>query len=196
MATDWVEYLSFLKAERQVSALAPTSSTDFWTRFKTDAQSSQWGETLADLLAQSESLSRRLRLSVAVAISRILSTLEWPPAWDARREALAGALDGLAEVVREWLPSARNDFDSAAPSEQDIATLAYAGLVTAQALLRHPCRRDELRTVAVLCNAVAAAILRAQQRRCSAEVKFTLALARYTKATGAMNDAVGTQLFF
>lgn len=226
MASDWVGYLKLLKeqAAARTAAAAPAQAGngldllgarpgrdpdgDFWSRFKGEATRSSFREALSDVVEQVESLPRRTRLAVAVAIARILGPIEWPPAWEAERAALVSAIGGLLDATTDLAPTGP-DFSLQDAREQDARVTAHVGLLAAREMFRHPCRRDEVRLAAMLCNVASAVTYRAfhrlmqaapagaddAMRQAQSRLDFAMAWATYIRATEKMNDAIGSVVF-
>jgi hypothetical protein len=180
-----------------------------WALFTEVASRSERADILKTIVRIGEILPARERRHLAVAITRLLAPVEWPPEWIPPRQKLISALDGLIVETRPDSPLFSLHGSGAEDSSLQIAQLL---LISAQNLLRLPCRRDELRTVALLCNGAVALCLQMtrkapaqietekQERRDVADLvasmqRFGNAFLAYIEAANELNDAVGTVLF-
>lgn len=204
VVTGWAE---LLKRLRRLAAEGRQDPDAAWTKFEELALSSERANILKAVVRLGRLLPELERYRLAVAITRILAPVEWPPAWSAARPALVEALDALVE---EADPDADDSFVAThdVDGNPDLRYVNHHVLYAARSLLRRPCRRDELRTVALLCNTGVALLLKEYRRatkdadtgtpsRAALDARRRLrrALAAYTEAASALNDAVGSVLF-
>jgi hypothetical protein len=138
-----------------------------------------------------------------VAITRILAPIEWSQAAERVRPALVLALDAL---VQETDPAANDSFFSfevealeAAGNSGHVLRMTHVLFFAARDFLQKPCRRDELQTVALLCNWGYSTAVREYRSAQNPSVRSTRrmrdALVAYAEAADALNDAVGNVLF-
>lgn len=150
-------------------------------------------------------LPDRERYRLAVATTRLLAPIEWPQEWSEVRPALVAALGTLVE---ETDPHAGASFFALHDRKGDaeLQRVGHLVLVGARDLLLRPCRRDELPTVARLCNTGNAACLRAYRRAIvrskqtavldqDSRARFRSAFAAYAEAAETFNGVVGVVLF-
>lgn len=204
VATGWAE---LLKRLRRLAAEGRQDPDAAWTKFEELALSSERANILKGIVRLGRLLPELERYRLAVAITRLLAPVEWPPAWSAARPALVEALDALVEEAN---PDADDSFlaTHGIDDNPDLRYVNYHVLYAARNLLRRPCRRDELRTVALLCNTGMALLLKEYRRVkkdtdagtpsravLAARRRLRRALAAYTEAASALNDAVGAVLF-
>lgn len=208
MATGWAELWNRI---RRLAEAGERDHEGTWTRFAKAAARSERAAVLKGVVRAGELLPLRERYNLAVAITRLLAPVEWPPEWVPARQKLILALDGLVQVTdpdAEPAPLAPHG-PEAIDSSLEVAHLLF---VSSQELLRRPCRRDELRTVATLCNAAVALCLRMSRRAHSRYRKadparrgaldflastahFEDAFAAYAEAANELNAAAGVVLF-
>jgi hypothetical protein len=205
VASGWAELW------KRIRRLAEVDERDFegtWARFRKLASSSERASALKILVRVGSVLSERERYSLAVAVTRILAPIEWPSEWIPARTKLTNALDALIEETDpdNQLPASNPYVVDAQARETSHVVLYVAG-----DLLRKPCRRDELRSVAALCNTGIALRLRLERKRAgpalnlpsgvrqrdieASSLRFRRAMAAYVEAANELNDAVGAVLF-
>lgn len=202
VATGWAEFRSWIRRRVADGNRDPEAT---WTRFQKLAASSELAEILKHLLRVGRILPDTERYRLAVATTRLLAPIEWPKEWAAARPALVAALETL---VDETCPSDHVSFfalhDLGADAE--IERVGHLVLIAARDLLRRPCRRDELPTVAGLCNLGSATCLgvyrRAIQKSTNdaaldsgARARYRSAFADYAAAARVLNGAAGAVLF-
>ena len=176
-----------------------------WTRFQKLTAGSERADILKNVVHVGRILPDRERYRLAVVTTRLLAPIEWPKEWSEVRPALVAALDTL---VKETDPYADSSFFSLHDMKGDaeLQQVGHLVLVGARDLLLRPCRRDELPTVASLCNAGNTACLRTYRRAFrrseDAEVtdqdsraRFRSAFAAYADAAETFNSIVGAVLF-
>jgi len=196
----WAE---FLKRIRRLVAEGRQDPVATWKKFEELARSSPQAQTLEIIISIGRRLPEHQRYRLAVAVTRILAPIEWPAAWDIARPELVEALDVLVE---ETNPEVEGSFFAllATSSDADTHSAANVILYTARNLLSKPCRRDELRTVATLCNsgiAICLMVYRSSRvRRRSRDIgraadRFRDALTDYADSAALLNEAMGAVLF-
>ncbi len=195
VATGWAEYLE------QLRRLASEGTRDHlagWATFEKLAAGSPQPEPLMLLVRLGRDLPERERYRLAVAVTRLLAPMEWPLEWEVVRPGLIYALSELAD---EMDPDGHDSFFGHVVTKEGAKTrrIAHLTIVAAIDLLRKP-RRDQLRSIAMLCNASMAACIEAY-RQFSKSVPlantqvFGLAIAEYASAADLLNDATGAVLF-
>lgn len=145
-------------------------------------------------------------------IAGLLAPTEWPIEWEAQRPELVRALTQLARETRPGV-----DAGSEPPAffaqvelgpERAAFELAHRTLATAVDLLSTPCRRDQVASVANLCNLATSTLRVVYQRALAvqgegamrepllgAHLRYRVAALRYNDAALAMNDAIGAVIF-
>jgi hypothetical protein len=206
VATGWAEFWSWIRRR------AGADNRDLeatWTRFQKLAESSERADLLKHIVHVGRILPDQERYRLAVATTRMLAPIEWPKEWSEARPALVTALDTL---VIETDPGADVSFFALHDMQDDAdpPKVGHIVLVCARDLLLRPCRRDDLPTVARLCNTGSAACLRAYRkayrmpyRQCTgappvdedSRARFRSAFAAYAEAAETFNGVVGVVLF-
>ena len=206
VATGWAELRTWIR--RRVAEDRRDLEVT-WTRFQKLAASSERADLLKHIVRVGQILPDKERYRLAVATTRLLAPIEWPKEWSEVRPALVAALDAFVE---ETDPHAVASFFVLhdMPSDTDPPKVGHIALVCARDLLLRPCPRDELPTVARLCNSGSAACLRAYRkayrmpfRQCEGDppmdqdsrARFRSAFAAYAKAAETLNNVVGAVLF-
>ncbi len=202
VATGWAEFWSWIR-RRAVADNRDLEAT--WTRFQKLAAGSERADTMKNIVHVGRILPDRERYRLAVATTRMLAPIEWPQEWSEARPALVAALDTL---VGETDPHAYESFFALHDMKGDaeLQKVGHLVLVGARDLLLRPCRRDELPTVARLCNTGNAACLRAYRKAFRREdeagfidqdsrARFRSAFAVYAEAAEIFNGIVGAVLF-
>lgn len=203
VATGWAELRSWIR--RRV-AEDDRDREATWARFQKLVAGSERADILKHIVRVGGILPDQERYRLAVATTRLLAPIEWPNEWRAARPALVVA---LATLVDETDPHADASFFALHEMKGDAELQKVGHLVLVGArdlLLLGPCRRDELPTVARLCNAGIAACLRAYRKaiRRSEEAavtdrdsraRFRSAFEAYAQAAATFNDVVGAVLF-
>jgi hypothetical protein len=173
-----------------------------WDAFRHVVATSEHA-ALPELCARFHAAPANDRLALAGAIASLLAPVEWPASWREPRQRLVRALDDLVLVTAPDSISFDLTLD-----ERDLYFAGWTDLTLARDLLRIPCRRDELRAVAKLCDmgnfarwrAFGRALARAGERSLENPVattrrRFAVAFGVYAEAARAMNDACGLVLF-
>jgi hypothetical protein len=91
-------------------------------------------------------------------------------------------------------------------TDAELQRVGHVVLIDARNLLRQPCRRDELPTVASLCNTGSSVCLRVYRKVIErsgegtsidqdARARYRSAVAAYAETAAALNEAVGAVLF-
>ena len=195
VTTGWNEFLG------RLGRLANRGQRNYeagWATFEKLVQSSPRQETLAIFLRLGRELPERERYRLAVGVTRLLAPIEWPQEWEAVRPTLADAISRLAS---EMDPDEENSFFAQIATRKgaEPRRMAYLAMASAEDLLRKP-RRDQLRTIAMLCNAGMAVCIETH-RQCSKTMNssnlhsFGAAIADYATAAGLLNEAAGAVLF-
>jgi hypothetical protein len=140
----WAELLAWMQ---QQSAGGTLDAEAAWDAFRAVVATSEHA-ALPELCARFHAAPARDRLALAGTIASLLAPVEWPTSWRDARLGLVNALDAL---VRETAPDSI-PFDLTL-DERDLYHGGWTDLALARDLLRVPCRRDELRWVAKLCDA-------------------------------------------
>jgi len=140
-------------------------------------------------------------------IAKLVANVDWPPNWEPSRQRLVSAMESLLLTINPQSPDsfpALLDLQEA--KEQHV--IGYAVLQSALNLLRTPCRLDELRFVARLCNVGNTACIRAYQRvlpqrmrqpkpgaLLDARTRYVIAFEHYAMAARELNSLVQSVLF-
>lgn len=155
------------------------------------------------------------KYALALLLTALLAPTEWPVEWEAQRPELVRALAELRRQTRSSEPTANAgreppSFFALVELGPDKATveIGHRVLATAVDLLGTPCRRDQVPTVADLCNLATSRLGAAYQRALArqgelamrepllaAHLRYRVAALRYDDAALAMNDAIGSVLF-
>jgi hypothetical protein len=205
VATGWAELL------RRIRRLAAEEREDpeaTWKKFQQLAARSERASILKPLVRLGRVLPSRERHVLAVSITRILAPLEWPPEWIQGRAELVDALDALLEEMDPNEPSSFLSLGGLGGDGELTWRVSRIVLYSARNLLHRPCRRDELRTVALLCNTGILINLQSYRRSAKqinqdtaprplvdARVRYRNALVNYATAASVLNGAVGAVLF-
>ena len=204
MARGWAE---FLKRLRRLAAEGRQEPDAAWTRFEDLASRSERANILKTIVRLGKVLPEGERYRLAAAVTRILAPIEWPPEWAAKRLDFVAALDTLVEETNPEEDSSFFALCSAGRNEE-LQRVTHLVLFAARDLLRRPCRRDELRTVALLCNTGLSQVLKSYRRSAKriaaggmpgsvvdAHTRCRQALAAYAEAASDLNEAAGVVLF-
>lgn len=199
MTEGWAELFAWMQ---QRSADGTLDAEAAWEAFREVAAASEQ-PALPALCARFDVAPVKDRLALAGTIASLLAPVEWPTSWREPRRRLVKALDDL---VDETAPN-RIPFGLLC-DEYDLYFAGWSVLKRASELLRVPCRRDALRTVARLCDnanvtrgrAFGRALVRLGERPPEDPVtithnRFAIAFGVYAQAARAMNDACGRVLF-
>jgi hypothetical protein len=202
VATGWAELLTWIRRRVAEGNHDPEAT---WTRFEKRAARSERTDILKYIVRVGQILPDKERSRLAVVTTRLLAPIEWPNEWSEVRLPLVAALDTLVE---ETDPQADTSFFALHDLEGDaeLQKVGHLVLVGSRDLLLRPCRRDELTTVARLCNVGITACLRAYRRtlrRCAktatieqgSRIRFRSAFAAYAEAAEVLNQVVGAVLF-
>jgi hypothetical protein len=212
VATGWQELL-----EQRRKVPAGTDEAEAWN--------SVWS-TFASLVIRSPRFtdgpgmlraieSSSSRYTDAFLIALLLAPTEWPIEWEARRPELVRALSELRRQTRLGDPQASANPEPATFFAQielgvDKAAIEISHRVLAAAvdLLGTPCRRDQIGSVADLCNVATSKLHAAYQRAVAqqgetamrepllgAHLRYRVAALRYDDAAMVMNNAIGSVLF-
>lgn len=203
VATGWAELSKWIRRRVAEGTREPEAT---WARFQRLATRSERADILKHIVRVGKVLPDQERYRLAVSTTKLLAPLEWPLEWSALRPALVVALDAL---VDETCPNTGGSFCDLHDFGEctELQAFGHVVLMNARDLLRRPCRRDELPTVARLCNAGNSACLRASRRATprsgasdpaaceQGRARYLSALAEYARAAAALNEAVGAVLF-
>ena len=176
-----------------------------WTRFQKLAAGSEREDVLKHVVRVGRILPDHERYVLAVATTRLLAPIEWPNEWSEARPALVAALDTLVDAT---CPSELESFFALHDLgiDAELERLGHFVLIDARDLLRRPCRRDDLPTIASLCNRGSAACLGVYRRVVqqadqsapidqNARARYRSAFEGYASAARRLNGAVGAVLF-
>lgn len=195
VATGWAE---FLKRLQRLAIKGQRNHAAGWATFEELAQHSPRRETLAIFLRLGQVLPERERYQLAVAVTRLLAPIDLPQEIEAVRPRLADAVSRLSE---EMDPDDDDSFFASIANQKgaDRRRMAHLAMVSAEDLLRKP-RRDQLRTIGLLCNVGMTECINAQRKygrlsKSPQSNRFGTALADYVASADAMNDATGAVLF-
>jgi len=150
-----------------------------WEHFRALAATSEQAG-LPALVARFDAAPAQDRLALAGTIAGMLGPVEWPVAWREPRERLVRAIAQLLRVA-------------SASVKDDLLALDVEPLRLARRLLDVPCRRDELRHVADLCDL--GVVQLNPDRRDARQVAFAVAVGTYIEAARGLNHACGVVLF-
>lgn len=195
VVSGWAE---FLKRLQRLAVKGQLNHAAGWVTFEELVQQSPRRDTLTIFLRLGQVLPERERYRLAVAVTRILAPIELPQEIEAIRPRLIDAISSLSEQMD---PDGDDSFFGKIASKKgaDRRRMAHLAMVSAEDLLRKP-RRDQLRTIALLCNAGMTECVAGYRKygRFSKQtyaIRFGTALADYVAAADAMNDASGAVLF-
>lgn len=203
MVAGWAELVQKLQQDLQGGEIDPDL---LWTEFQDLAARSPHADALQHLVRLGQKLPARDRSTIAMAITGMLAPVEWPEEWEAVRGKLVNALGGLTREANPLTP------DSLAkvlgPGDRGLEATGWAVLRSAHDLLRTPCRRDELRIVAHLCNVGTTTCVTAYRRALKrlgeraadegivfARRRYSVVALQYAQAAREINEACGTALF-
>ena len=208
MATGWLELSEQLRAlpgKRE-------AVEQWWSKFTSLMQRSQHlnGPALLKIIEGDAS-----RYVIAGIVAGLLAPTQWPVEWEEQRPELIRALGELRRQTRLLDPGG-----GAAPEpatffaqielgeDRAPVEISHRILAAAEDLLVTPCRRDQMGSVAGLCNLATASLRAAYQRALArqgaavmqepllgAHLRYRVAVLRYDDAAAAMNDTVGSVLF-
>lgn len=195
VATGWAEFLAQL---RRLASKGQRNHAAGWATFEKLAKNSPRHKTLEIFLRLGHKLPERERYRLAVGVTRLLAPVEWPQEWEAVRPAL---VDAISRLAAEMDPDAEGSFFAqiATRTGAEARRMAYVAMVSVEELLRTP-RRDQLETIARLCNAGMAACIETH-RQCrktmdSNELRaFGEAIGDYTATANLLNEATGVVFF-
>lgn len=205
MPTGWTEYLE--KFKRQMAAGEPTDPHALWSEFLQQSKTSPRAEALQLFAQIVQKAPIAQRLTVAALLTSLLEPLEWPPEWEQHRPQLLGALELLLTAVSPMKP---DSLSTQLGLTLDGNALLSGGvfILSSAAQLLFTSRRDQLHTVAGLCDVglhqLVVALRHAFARRAKqpmgeallqARIRFDAALERYAQAARALNSATGEVLF-
>lgn len=158
VATGWAE---FLKRLQRLAIKGQRSHPAGWATFEELAQHSPRRDTLAIFLRLGQVLPERERYQLAVAVTRLLAPIELPQEIEAVRPRFADAVSRLSE---EMDPDVDESFFARIANQKgaDRRRMAHLAMAAADDLLRKP-RRDQLRTIGLLCNVGMAECIEAQR---------------------------------
>jgi hypothetical protein len=200
----WAEYI------RRIKQQADSGQTDahaLWSEFLQRSQTSPRARGLELFAKVVQKFPVEERVTVAILVASLLDPLEWPPEWEQHRPGLVEALESLSSLLDSRNPNSLTTLLKLSPDE-----LRYWGggvmFFTAVQLLSTPCRRDQLRPVARLCDAGFHGIMTAYRHALDraggsalsgpileARMQFAAAFERYAQAARALNSAAGEVLF-
>jgi len=176
-----------------------------WTWFQKLVASSERAVLLKHIVRVGLILPDQERYQLAVVTTRQLAPIEWPIEWSEARPALVAALDTL---VDETCPDEKVSFFALHDLgvDAELERVGHLVLINARDILRRPCRRDDLPSLARLCNLGSATCLGVYRRVISqsgegasidqdARTRYRSAFEGYAAAARALNDAVGAVLF-
>lgn len=205
MPNGWAEFLERIKQQ------AESDQTDIhaiWSEFLQRSQTSPRAEGLELFAKLVQKAPIEDRVAVAVVVASLLDPLEWPPEWEQHRPGLVAALGLLSFALDPMKP---DSLAALLKLNSDDVGYYWSGVfmfVTASQLLSTPCRRDQLRLVARLCNTGFHIIMKTYRHAFAraggsalsdpileARVRFAAAFDRYAQAARALNSAVGEVLF-
>jgi len=194
VATGWAEFLKALQARMARGPIEPAAA---WAVFEQFAQTSPRAAVLGHLMRLGHLLPENERYQLGVLVADLLRQ-DWPEEWELFRPGLVSALAGLAaEMNPDSVHSYFNHIATVPGAET--RRMAYLSILAAQDLLAKP-RRDQIRTVAMLCNAGFAVCINTSRQlgkmSDSRDIeRFGLAIAGYTAAADLLNNATGAVLF-
>jgi hypothetical protein len=177
-----------------------------WTRFRALAIASEQ-VALPELAIRFSRAPARDRVVLAGAVAEMLAPVEWPSDWQEARWQLINALDKILSETDGFTPES---FPSrlALQDERHLQMVGWSTLESARNLLRTPCRRDELRVVARLCNtgntACTFAYRKAMKRLGSRSTeepiaealrRYSISAELYATAARALNETCGSAIF-
>lgn len=198
MAIGWAELL-----EKVLSA--PAGPDAVWAEFREVAERSPRAAVLEPALRLAERLPAADRRTLVVALATCAAPLEWPLEREAIRPSLTAA---LGDLLREMDPAQPSSLPRMLHLDltphADIHTAGLVAMRGAHQMLRLPCRRDEIRTVAYLCNwgrfACHASYGRALAQAAggsatAAVIRYEVARSRFDEQARAFNHIYGNVLF-
>jgi hypothetical protein len=204
--TGWDEFAD--KVKRLLESGAQVDLHALWTEFLQRSQTSPRAQALQLLAKSVEKAPIDQRVSVAIVLTSLLAPVEWPPEWEQHRLRLVEALESLLSAMHPGEPGSLAAMLELKP-EEDVFHVSGAFMLSCGVqLLRTPCRRDQLRPVAQLCDIGLEQLLIAYRRAISrkggqsqqgpileARMRFDADFDRYAQAARAFNSAVGEVLF-
>lgn len=206
MPNGWDEFLE--KVKRQAALEEPQGLQAIWTEFLQRSQKSPRAEALQMLVQAVQKAPLDQRASVAFVVATLLAPLEFPPEWEQPRLRVVDALIGLMDPLNNFEDA--NALTGLLESDTESALLvsgAWVVLSNANRLLIM-CRREDLRTIAGLCDLGLAQVvlpLRKEfakragrpldEKILQARIRFEAALDQYAQAARAFNAAVGEVVF-
>jgi hypothetical protein len=193
----WAELLAWMHDRIAEGKLSPDLA---WQHFRELAATSKH-PAIGELVVRFRAAPAKDRVALVGTIASILAPVEWPPAWDEARRQLVAALGGLLLAMDDGFGDLGQD--------DEIFRAGISTLSVARDLLRAPCRRDELRAVARLCDlgnawcwrAAGRALERVGARAADEPVREAnrrralIAYATYAQAARTMNDMCGATVF-
>jgi hypothetical protein len=181
----------------------PAGSESAWTELRELAAHSPRSAVLEPALRLAERLPAADRHLLALALATCSAPLEWPLQGEALRPLLTAALGDLLRQMDPAQPgSLARNLDLSLEAEVHAAGLV--ALQGAHQMLRLPCRRDEIRIVAHLCNRGRAACHAGYHRALSrdagdsvtaAVIRYEFARGRFVAEARAFNQVYGNVLF-
>ena len=196
MATGWAELLD--KAR-----ITPGGLDSVWAELRDLAGRSPRSAVLEPALRMAERLPAADRQLVAVALATCAALLEWPLEAEALRPSLTAALGDLIRQMDRAQPGSLAWNLDLGP-EADGHAAGLAALRGAHGMLQVPCRRDEIRIVASLCNQGRAACHSSYERALlqgggdsatAAVTRYEVARGRFVEQALAFNQIYGNVLF-
>ena len=202
VATGWAEFRSWIRRRVAEDNRDPEAT---WTRFQKLAAGSERAEILKLIVRVGGILPNHERYRLAVATTRLLAPIEWPKEWSEARPALVTALDKL---VDETCPDEHASFFALHDLgiDAELERVGHLVLIDALHLLRRPCRRDELPSLARLCNLGNTTCLGVYRRVIlrsgddasldpDARARYRSAFENYAGAARTLNATVGAVIF-
>jgi hypothetical protein len=179
-----------------------------WSEFLQLGQTSPHAQGIQLLAEAVQKIPMDDRMSVALVVTSLLAPFEWPPEWEQHRLPLVEALDSLVRAMDPAQPDSLPALLPLGPNDKSHHANGRFMLVSAAALIRSPCRRDQLRVGAGLCTLGYYSCLSVYRRVITklaeetqagplleARMKLAASLDRYAQAARALNSAVGEALF-
>ena len=205
MPNGWAEFLE--RVEQQLES-GQADSHAIWSEFLQLGQTSPRAQGIQIFAEVVQKLPTEDRVTAALGVAALLAPLEWPPEWEQHRLPLVEALESLVRAINPHQPDSLPALLELAPDEQVIHATGRAMLASAADLLRTPCRRDQFRLGARLCNVGyysclfvyrGARLRPAEESRegslLEARMKLAASFDRYAQAARALNSEVGEVLF-
>ena len=204
MSDGWLAFIS--RIERQHRA-GRVDHAALWADFQAQIKDSRLSSLLQFAPGYAERLPPDKRSGFALMIAKLVANVDWPPNWEPGRRRLVNAMESLLLTINPQSPDSFPALLELQETEEQ-HVVGYAVLQTALNLLRVPCKIDELRFVARLCNVGNTACIRAYQRvlpqrmrqpvsgpLLDARTRYVIAFEHYAMAARDLNSLVQTVLF-